>query len=51
MELKPLSILSVIYPANVLIVPYGIETQKVLDAEIQARVLIVPYGIETRVNR
>ena len=32
---------------RLLIVPYGIETEKMSDAQLRQFLLIVPYGIET----
>ena len=32
-----------------LIVPYGIETQKLIETVFGSALLIVPYGIETKI--
>ena len=48
MELKHIQMTASTNQANLLIVPYGIETkQKVRVLLIVFRLLIVPYGIET----
>ncbi len=49
MELKP-SACSRPPEPNLLIVPYGIETAKLLGYNAPVKLLIVPYGIETNHN-
>ena len=48
MELKPLSNLLHPLSKQLLIVPYGIETNKIFNIIVCGLLLIVPYGIETR---
>ena len=47
MELKPSSTSLLVFPAILLIVPYGIETWKQPRYAKDGSLLIVPYGIET----
>ena len=50
MELKQIFNKTVIFIFILLIVPYGIETQPLLNYTGQRTLLIVPYGIETKEN-
>ena len=48
MELKPFTFMKALSFLLLLIVPYGIETEKVNEYTLSVNVLlIVPYGIET----
>ena len=47
MELKRITLTAQASKVSLLIVPYGIETQRELQQQQMEYLLIVPYGIET----